>query len=145
MHRQITVTEPKPGLAANRAETFHTIPGLVGPTPPTFGITQSCKGVKNRIDVRRDVQTEMLEVVSGIDDSCHAGAKASLEAEYKLGATDAAALRSIYSEIDRLEKARHVAESYQTYIDVFPLVVVAGLGLLLLEVLLINTRLCTVP
>jgi Ca-activated chloride channel family protein len=60
-------------------------------------------------------------------------------------ATDAAALRSIYGEIDRLEKARHVAESYQTYIDVFPAVVVAGLGLLLLEVLLINTRLRTVP
>ena len=60
-------------------------------------------------------------------------------------ATDAAALRSIYGEIDRLEEARHVAESYQTYIDVFPTVVVAGLGLLLLEVLLINTRLRTVP
>jgi Ca-activated chloride channel family protein len=60
-------------------------------------------------------------------------------------ATDAAALRSIYGEIDRLEKARHVAESYQTYIDAFPTVVVAGLGLLLLEVLLINTRLRTVP
>jgi Ca-activated chloride channel family protein len=60
-------------------------------------------------------------------------------------ATDAAALRSIYGEIDRLEKARHVAESYQTYIDVFPTVVIAGLGLLLLEVLLINTRLRTVP
>ena len=60
-------------------------------------------------------------------------------------ATDAAALRSIYGEIDRLETARHVAESYQTYIDVFPAVVAAGLGLLLLEVLLINTRLRTVP
>ena len=60
-------------------------------------------------------------------------------------ATDAAALRSIYREIDRLEKARHVAESYQTYVDVFPAVVALGLGLLLLEVLLVNTRLRTVP
>jgi Ca-activated chloride channel family protein len=60
-------------------------------------------------------------------------------------ATDAAALRSIYGEIDRLEKARHVAESYQTYVDVFPAVVAAGLGLLLLEMLLVNTRLRTVP
>lgn len=60
-------------------------------------------------------------------------------------ATDAAALRSIYGEIDRLEKARHVAESYQSYIDVFPAVIAAGLVLLLLEVLLVNTRLRTVP
>jgi Ca-activated chloride channel family protein len=60
-------------------------------------------------------------------------------------ATDAAALRSIYGEIDRLEKARHVAESYQTYIDAFPAVVASGLGLLLLEVLLVNTRLRTAP
>jgi Ca-activated chloride channel homolog len=60
-------------------------------------------------------------------------------------ATDAAALRSIYGEIDRLEKARHVAESYQTYLDAFPAMIAAGLGLLLLEVLLVNTRLRTAP
>jgi Ca-activated chloride channel family protein len=60
-------------------------------------------------------------------------------------ATDAAALRSIYGEIGRLEKARHVAETYQTYVDVFPAVVGAGLALLLLEVLLVNTRLRTAP
>jgi Ca-activated chloride channel family protein len=60
-------------------------------------------------------------------------------------ATDGAALRSIYAEIDRLEKARHVAESYQTYIDVFAFVVAAGLGLLLLEIVLVNTRLRAVP
>jgi Ca-activated chloride channel homolog len=60
-------------------------------------------------------------------------------------ATDAAALRSIYAEIDRLEKARHVAESYQRYVDVFAPVVAAGLALLLLEVVLVNTRLRMVP
>jgi Ca-activated chloride channel homolog len=60
-------------------------------------------------------------------------------------ATDAAALRSIYAEIDRLEKARHVAESYQRYIDVFSPLVAAGVVLLLLEVVLVNTRLRTVP
>ena len=60
-------------------------------------------------------------------------------------ATDGAALRAIYGEIDRLETARHVAESYQTYVDVFPVLVALGLALLLLEALLINTRLRTVP
>jgi Ca-activated chloride channel homolog len=60
-------------------------------------------------------------------------------------ASDGAALRAIYGEIDRLETVRHVAESYQTYVDVFPLVVGVGLALLLLEALLVNTRLRTVP
>ena len=60
-------------------------------------------------------------------------------------ATDAAALRSIYAEIDRLEKARHVAESYQTYVDAFAPLLALGLGLLLLEIVLVNTRLRTVP
>jgi Ca-activated chloride channel family protein len=60
-------------------------------------------------------------------------------------ATDAAALRSIYAEIDRLEKARHVAESYQTYVDAFAPLVAFGLGLLLLEIVLVNTRLRAVP
>jgi Ca-activated chloride channel family protein len=70
---------------------------------------------------------------------------ASLTGGHYFRATDAAALRSIYGEIDRLEKARHVAESYQSYVDVFPAVVAVGLVLLLLEVLLVNTRLRTVP
>jgi hypothetical protein len=45
----------------------------------------------------------------------------------------------------RPEKARQVAESYQAYVDVFSTIVAAGLALLLLEVLLINTRLRTAP
>ena len=60
-------------------------------------------------------------------------------------ATDAAALRAIYGEIDRLAKARHVAESYQKYVDAFGPLLALGLGLLLLEVMLVNTRLRTVP
>jgi Ca-activated chloride channel homolog len=60
-------------------------------------------------------------------------------------ATDEAALRAIYGEIDRLEKARHVAESYQKYVDAFGPLLALGLGLLLLEVMLVNTCLRTVP
>lgn len=60
-------------------------------------------------------------------------------------ATDRDALRAIYAEIDRLEKAPNVAEHYQRYIEAFPIVVLLGLGLLLLEIVLINTRLRTVP
>ena len=66
------------------------------------------------------------------------------EGEY-FRATDAAALRAIYAEIDRLEKAENVAEHHQRYIEIYPLVVALGLSLLLLEVILVTTRLRTIP
>ena len=43
-------------------------------------------------------------------------------------ATDAAALRAIYAEIDRLEKAPNVAEHQQRYVELYPLVVALGAG-----------------
>ena len=60
-------------------------------------------------------------------------------------ATDGAALRAIYGEIDRLETAPNVAEHHQRYVELFPLFVALALGLLLLEMLLVNTRLRKVP
>jgi Ca-activated chloride channel family protein len=60
-------------------------------------------------------------------------------------ATDAAALRAIYAEIDRLEKAPNVAEHQQRYIELYPLVTALVLSLLLLEIVMINTRLRTIP
>ena len=60
-------------------------------------------------------------------------------------ATDSEALKEIYSEIDRLEKTTTVAEHYQQYIDFFPAFLLSGLGLVLLEAVLVNTRLRTVP
>ena len=60
-------------------------------------------------------------------------------------ATDAEALRSIYAEIDRLEKVQNVAEHHQRYVDVYPLVIAVGLALLLLESALVTTRLRTIP
>lgn len=60
-------------------------------------------------------------------------------------ATDAEALRSIYGEIDRLEKAQNVAEHQQRYVEIFSLAVVLGLVLLVFEIVLVNTRLRTIP
>jgi Ca-activated chloride channel family protein len=60
-------------------------------------------------------------------------------------ATDAAALRSIYTEIDRLEKAQNVAEHHQRYVEIHPLAIALGLALLLLEAVLVTTRLRTIP
>ncbi len=60
-------------------------------------------------------------------------------------ATDAAALRSIYAEIDRLEKTRNLIEHHQLRLEAFPLFVGLGLALLVIEVVLVNTRLRTIP
>jgi Ca-activated chloride channel homolog len=60
-------------------------------------------------------------------------------------ATDADTLRGIYAEIDRLEKTRTVALTYQRYVEVFPLALALALALLVLEIGLVSTRLRTVP
>lgn len=60
-------------------------------------------------------------------------------------ATDGAALQAIYSEIDRLEKSTNVTEQYQQYAELFPLVLLPGLGCLVLEVVLSNTRFRKIP
>ncbi len=60
-------------------------------------------------------------------------------------ATDADALRTIYAEIDRMEKGTHVAESYQQYTELFPYLVALALLLVLIEFVLRATRLRTVP
>jgi Ca-activated chloride channel family protein len=60
-------------------------------------------------------------------------------------ATDAAALRAIYAEIDRLEKAPNVAEHQQRYVELYPLLVALVLLLLLFEVVMITTRLRAIP
>ena len=60
-------------------------------------------------------------------------------------ATDAAALRAIYGEIDRLEKAENVAEHQQRYVAIHAPIIALGLALLLLEVVLVTTRLRVIP
>ncbi len=60
-------------------------------------------------------------------------------------ATDAQALSAIYREIDRLEKGRNVATSYQEYVEAFSPLVIFALLLIVLEVMLSNTWLRTAP
>jgi Ca-activated chloride channel homolog len=60
-------------------------------------------------------------------------------------ATDGAALQAIYAEIDRLEKSTNVTEHYQQYAELFPLILLPGLGCLVLEMVLTNTRFRKIP
>ncbi len=54
-------------------------------------------------------------------------------------AENTSALRKIYEEIDQLEKTEVEVEKYQRYTELFPYFVLAGLALLLLEIILSNT------
>lgn len=60
-------------------------------------------------------------------------------------ATDGGALQTIYEAIDRLEKTSNVIEYYQEYAERFPLFVLPALGLLVLEMVLRQTRFRTIP
>ncbi len=48
-------------------------------------------------------------------------------------------LRSVYEEIDQLEKTEVEVKKYQRYRELFPLVALPGLVVLLLEVILNHT------
>jgi len=60
-------------------------------------------------------------------------------------AEEAGALAAIYGEIDRLEKSEITTESYTEYEEQFPWLVLPAVGLLLLEVGLLNTRFRKLP
>ena len=60
-------------------------------------------------------------------------------------AEDAVGLKEIYDKIDALEKTEVKMKSYQEYNERFGLFVFPALGLLLLEVLLLGTRLRKIP
>ena len=60
-------------------------------------------------------------------------------------ATDSEALRSIYEEINRLEKTPTVVEQYQQYVEFFPPFLWLAMVLLVTEIVLTTTRLRTIP
>jgi Ca-activated chloride channel family protein len=60
-------------------------------------------------------------------------------------AEDREALRGIYGEIDRLERTEITTQSYVEYEDRYPWLVIAALGLLMVEVTLLGTRLRALP
>ena len=63
----------------------------------------------------------------------------------QLRATSQRALQSIYDDIDRLEKTEVTLRRYTTYTPLFQWPLLAVLGLLGLELLLVNTRYRRVP
>ena len=89
-----------------------------------------------RVEYRQSAVTIDEQTLAGI---------AGLTGGKYFRATDAAALRSIYAEINELEKTRNLVEHHQLRLEAFPWVVGLGLALLVIEIVLVNTRLRTIP
>lgn len=91
-----------------------------------------------------DDTTVMVPTQVFIDERMLAGVAEATGGRY-FRATDGAALREIYAEIDRLEKSTNVAEQYQRYVEGFPALLLCALLLLCAEAALVNTRLRALP
>jgi Ca-activated chloride channel family protein len=88
---------------------------------------QNVFGQKGYIDQKVDIDEEMLTKV------------AQMTGGKYFRAENSAGLRKIYDEIDQLEKTEVEIEKYQRYRELFPYFVLAGLAILLLEIILSNT------
>ncbi len=92
----------------------------------------------------RDGRTVMRQMNVFIDEATLKEIASLTKGQY-FRATDSATLAGIYREIDRLEKSANVAEHYQQYAERFAWLLLPALALLLIEVILVNTRLRTIP
>lgn len=129
------VGEAEPLVAAQIAAAFGIKVYTIGAgTNGTAWFPVQASG--GRVEYRQSAVT--------IDEQTLAGIAGLTNGKY-FRATDAAALRSIYAEIDQLEKTRNLVEHHQLRLEAFPLVVGLGLALLVIEIVLVNTRLRTIP
>jgi Ca-activated chloride channel family protein len=92
----------------------------------------------------RDGRLEMRQMRVFIDEATLKEIASITDGRY-FRATDSETLVNIYRDIDRLEKSANVAEQYQQYAERFAWFLLPALALLLLEVILVNTRLRTIP
>jgi Ca-activated chloride channel family protein len=95
------------------------------PVDTPFGVQYVAQGV----EIDEDTLKKIAEITGG---------------KY-FRATDTDSLRKIYGEIDSLEKTEAKVKHYTEYHELFPWLVIPGLGLLLLEVVLGNTWLRRIP
>ena len=92
VQRQVAVAEAEPGLAAQGLEHRHEGPGLVGPAPSGLGVVAARQRIEHGVEVGRDMQAQMLEVVAGVDhDAEPPRPQVAVQAERQLGAAHAAA------------------------------------------------------
>src|SRR5690606_4101103 len=91
---EIAVAQAEPRGAAESLQGVHECPGLALPPPAELCVRTACKGVEQCVEIRRDPQAKMHEVIGRVDHAGKAIAQdAFRETEAKLGAADAAGER----------------------------------------------------
>jgi hypothetical protein len=90
MHRKVAVAKLKPGLAAEFAQRAHELPGFLRSTPAALWVGQTAERIEYRVEIGRDLETEVLEVIAGIYDDGQFRTEHAEEAQRELGAADAA-------------------------------------------------------
>src|ERR1700736_6766952 len=91
---KVAVAEPEPGRPAEPRERRHEVPGFVTPPPALVRIANAGERVHERVEIGRDREIEMLEVVPGVgDDDQPLGRHDAAQAERELGAADPAGER----------------------------------------------------
>ena len=68
VHGEVAVAELEPGFAAELAKRLHEVPRFAGSAPPALAIRHAAQRVQHRVDVGRDAEAEVLEVVAGVHD-----------------------------------------------------------------------------
>src|ERR1700722_13401358 len=85
---QIAVTEAKPVSAAEARYLIHKGPSLTGNAPALHRVGNSCERVHHGVEIRRYMQTEMLEIVTGVHNHGQALAQYLCQTIRKLRATN---------------------------------------------------------
>src|ERR1700730_12726397 len=94
MQREIASAEPKPVFAAERADAVHERPRLVTPAPAGRGIVDARESIGQRVNIGRDAQSKMLEIVASIGDhEQFVGRQDEAQTERQFGAADPAGQR----------------------------------------------------
>src|SRR5215831_8905638 len=91
MDAEVAVAEREPGLAVERAHGVERVPRLSGAPPAALLVVEPGERVEDRVEIRRDVEPQHLDVVADIpDDGDVPGADRIDDAEREACAADAA-------------------------------------------------------
>src|SRR3984893_6649771 len=68
MSSQIAVADLEPGFAAQRPQCRNKGPGLATPAPSELRVVDPAESVEERVDIGRNREAEVLEIVAGVGD-----------------------------------------------------------------------------
>src|ERR1700743_2862594 len=68
MGGEVAIAELKPGFAADLRQCFHEGPCFAFSPPAAFYIVEAAERVEQGIDVGRNMEAEMFEIVAGVGD-----------------------------------------------------------------------------